>query len=370
MSSHQRRTKRAYFLWLLANGVVLVIVVAWILKPNASGDDANASAATQFTITNAVPGVANGGLGVAPPVTTVTKAQVMAVKGIRFGLSAPQVPYSASEIATIAKGAGATPTMLQFFVKWTEDFPPNAIAASYRQGALPVLSWEPWAGVTKGLSQPAYALSKIYGGDFDAYITKFATAVRDSGVPLAIRFAHEMNGVWYPWSESMSGNHKGDYVKAWRHVHDIFTKVGATNVIWIWSPNILRPVPHTSLKDLYPGDAYVDWVGIVGYDVPERTAAPVFMPTIRAIEKFTAKPFVITETGSQPSSFKAAWIASFFKWLPTQPKVIGFIWFEYSKPAGGTADWRFMANTATRTAFHKGMSTLHLAPPPPPGSGQ
>ena len=31
--------------------------------------------------------------------------------------------------------------------------------------------------------------------------------------PVVIRFAHEMNGVWYSWSEGAWGNQPGDYVK-------------------------------------------------------------------------------------------------------------------------------------------------------------
>ena len=173
--------------------------------------------------------------------------------------------------------------------------------------------------------------AKIARGDFDGYITRVATAIRDQEWPLAIRFAHEMNGNWYPWSEQTSGNRPGDYVRAWRHVHDIFRRVGATNVVWIWSPNIVRPVPGIDLRRLYPGDAYVDWIGLVGYAVTERTAAAVFDPSLAVLARFTDKPVIITETGVQPSDFKSAWITDFFRWLPTRRQVIGFIWFEYNK---------------------------------------
>ena len=47
-----------------------------------------------------------------------------------------------------------------------------------------------------------------------------------------------MNGNWFPWSEGVNGNQAGEYVTAWRHVHDIFTAVGATNVTWVWCPNV------------------------------------------------------------------------------------------------------------------------------------
>ena len=87
--------------------------------------------------------------------------------------------------------------------------------------------------------QPAYRLSRIIDGDYDQYIKSWAEGIKALGFPIAIRFAHEMNGTWYPWCERTNGNRPGQYVRAWRHVHDIFSEVGATNVTWVWSPNII-----------------------------------------------------------------------------------------------------------------------------------
>ena len=51
----------------------------------------------------------------------------------------------------------------------------------------------------------------------------------------------------------------------WRHVHDVFTAQGATNVTWVWCPNIQGP-KSTSLAEMYPGDSYVDWTCVDGYN--------------------------------------------------------------------------------------------------------
>jgi beta-mannanase len=264
---------------------------------------------------------------------------------------------------TLSAKAGAHPTMIQFFVKWTQGFRPDAVAMCYKQHALPLLSWEPWAGEKYGKSQPAFALRRITGGVYDAYIARFARGVRNQRWPVVIRFAHEMNGHWYPWSERQSGNRPGEYAQAWRHVHDIFTRVGATNVIWVWSPNIIRPVPQVSLHRLYPGDAYVDWVGMVGYGTGERVAGEVFDPTIQRIRTFTRKHLLITETGAEPGPEKAAWTASLFHWLRRHRDVVGFTWFEMSATQGGSADWRFSADLETQRAFHDGIVRSSLAPP-------
>jgi hypothetical protein len=334
------------------NGLVLVAFAAWILAPSAT--------APAPEIRDAPPPILETTLDAPPP----TKAEVLDLPGLRFGISAPDVPWSSDRSGWLAEQAGAAPTMIQFFVDWTQSYPPETVEASYRRGALPMVSWEPWAGSAEGTSQPEYALAKIADGDFDRYIRRFAVAVRDHGWPIAIRFAHEMNGHWYPWSEQSSGNRPGEFVPAWRHIHDLFEEVGATNVIWLWSPNILRPVPDVSLEALYPGDDYVDWVGVVGYAVTERTAGPVFDPTLESLREFTDQPVVITETGAQPGEGKAEWIEDFFGWLSAHPDVIGFIWFEYHPDQGASADWRFTVSPETIQAFRDGIADARLAPPP------
>ncbi|MEV4532552.1 glycosyl hydrolase [Asanoa sp. NPDC049518] len=343
--------------WMTINSVILLGLTAWILLPDSTGSDLPAVDSPQSQVgASALPEASD-----APP---PTKEQVMAIPGVRFGLSAPQVPYSSEELNRLSNAAGARPSILQFFVKWTEPLRPEAIGLSYDQNALPLISWEPWAGSSGGESQPKYALDTITAGDHDKYVRAFATTIKDLGYPVALRFAHEMNGKWYPWSESRSGNDRGDYVKAWRHLHDVFGEVGATNVIWVWSPNILRPVPNVSIEKLYPGDKYVDWAGFVGYAVDETTAKAVFQPTITAIRKFTKKPLLITETGAQPGSKKLGFIKDFFEWLPEQNGLVGFVWFEFSEKQGGSADWRYSADTRYAKAFKQGMSKLKLAAPP------
>ena len=347
-------------IWLAVNGTILVALAAWILWPAVTGSDGAAPTALGATHGKAAP----------PPARpTVSKETVLNRSGLRFGLSLPEAPWRPSELDRVAATASARPSLLQFFVRWDQEFRAEWVRASYAQGTIPVISWEPWAGAKHGTSQPAFALSRIINGEFDAYLRRFAAGVRDQNWPVAIRLAHEMNGHWYPWSEGRSGNKPGEYVRAWRHVHDMFREVGAANVIWIWSPNILRPVPNVSLEALYPGDAYVDWLGVVGYGARERTAGAVFDPTLRAMARFTSKAVLITETGAQPSPRKADWIRDFFRWLPQRPQVIGFIWFEYSVAQGGNQDWRFSVDRDTAEAFRRGVRSITLAPPAPlPGT--
>ena len=169
-----------------------------------------------------------------------------------------------------------------------------------------------------------------------------------------------MNGYWYPWGVGVNGNTSGDYVAAWRHVHDVFAQVGATNVVWLWSPNIIRSLPRVGLADLYPGDAYVDWVGLTGYAKPESTADAVFQPTINRLRRFTTKPLLITETGAAPGPQKAPFTADLLAWTAARTDVLGFVWFEKTNP-GSRADWRFESDPGSLAAMRTGLDNFPLA---------
>lgn len=303
--------------------------------------------------------------------TVPSKEQFLHPDGIYYGAATVKAPYDAKELDQLTTDAGGIPTtMTSFFLSWGQKFNPYSITAAYSHGTLPVLTWEPWQGgtqnpkpdeiLTSNINQPDYRLANIIGGRFDAYITQTAKAMADAKWPVVLRFAHEMNGVWYPWAEGVNGNHPGEYVKAWRHVHDLFTEAGATNVIWTWSPNIIRPEPGIKLKPLYPGDDYVDWVGMTGYGVHEKTPAITFGPTIKQIQAITDKPIIIMETGAQIDSSQLQWVNNFFPWLKRHPEIVGFVWMEKDRDTGARANWRFTSSPQEKQAFQAGLATLHL----------
>ena len=142
-------------------------------------------------------------------------------------------------------------------------------------GAIPFYSWGSQSiPVSPSLSQPNFQLSDVIEGRHDAYIKKFAEAAKAWGKPFFLRFNWEMNGGWFAWAEGVNGNKAGEYVAAWRHVHDIFTAVGATNATWVWCPNVDPENQFQDLGALYPGDDYVDWTGLDGYNWGTNPARP------------------------------------------------------------------------------------------------
>lgn len=99
-----------------------------------------------------------------------------------------------------------------------------------------MITWGSW-DYCCGTNQPKFSLKVIAGGRYDNYLNQWSKAAAAWGHPLFLRFDPEMNGAWEEWSELVNGNRPGDFVKMWRHVHDIFVKNGATNT------HLARPTP-------------------------------------------------------------------------------------------------------------------------------
>jgi len=322
----------------------------------------------------------------APTPTTVTagaitapsKSNLAAPKSPYLGLYTEQAPFNWATYDSTAKKIGSSPNVVGYFGGWDEKFRSNAVTSAWKRKKLPILTWEarPIAAANDVVDEPDYSLPKILNGDFDAYLTKYARDIKKTGLPLGIRLNHEMNGAWYPWSESVNGNSKGDYVKVWKHVHDIFEKEGANKlVIWIWAPNIINNLSSSQksvayLDGLYPGDEYVDWVGLSGYLRPNYKSDNdfsfdySFKPSLDQLREISDKPIILAEIGaSEIGGHKATWIASLFEGLekPENSDIVGFSWFSMAVTTyvGGeraTNDWRVDSRSDSLAAFTAGLA--------------
>jgi beta-mannanase len=238
-----------------------------------------------------------------------------------------------------------------------------------QHGAIPFFSWAsqsiPWS-----LNEPDFQLSDVIAGTYDSYIQSFAAAAKAWGHPFFLRFNFEMNGNWFPWSERANGNQPGEYVAAWRHVHDIFAAVGVTNATWTWCPNIDPDKVHQSLGSLYPGDAYVDWTCLDGYNWGTNPSKPggwrsfdqLFNSTYHQVVDTIApgKPMVIGETASSEyGGSKAAWTQDALSRIPAgYPRVRGVLWFEKNDDG---MDWPIETSASATSAFAGGIQSAAYA---------
>jgi hypothetical protein len=243
------------------------------------------------------------------------------------------------------------------------NFPVNEMNSIRSHGSIPMYSWASQS-IPSTTNEPNFQLSDVIAGTYDEYIRKFATAAKNWDHPFFIRFNWEMNGAWFPWAEGTNGNKSGEYVAAWRHVHDIFTSVGATNVSWAWCPNVDPDKRLQSLTSLYPGDKYVDWTGLDGYNWGTNPAKPdrwrsfdqLYNSTYRQITETIAptKPMIVSEIGSTEfGGSKAAWIKDALAKIPTDyPKIRGVLWFEQYDDG---MDWPIETSASSTEAFAAGI---------------
>jgi hypothetical protein len=268
--------------------------------------------------------------------------------------------------------AGKKLSLVNFFVPFANcssspcsfyKFAPGTMENIREHGAIPVYSWSSQS-IPSSLDEPDFQLSDVIDGSYDSYLREFAEDARDWGHPFFLRFNWEMNGRWFPWSEGVNGNQAGEFVAAWRHVHDIFTAVGADNVSWVWCPNVDPDGTFQNLGSLYPGDAYVDWTGLDGYNWGTNPAKPdrwrsfdeLYGSTYHQIVDTVApdKPMAIGEVGStEYGGSKADWIEDALAKIPTSyPKIRGLLWFETFDDG---MDWPIETSSAASDAFAAGI---------------
>ncbi|MEV6596418.1 glycosyltransferase [Actinoplanes sp. NPDC051346] len=265
--------------------------------------------------------------------------------------------------------------LVQWFQQWRsgevrlrEDWL-NSVA---RSGSVPMIVWEPWARPPGGYSSPdqaAASVDTIASGRYDAYIRSWAKGLAGYKRPVLIKFMHEANGWWYPWSVGLNGNTPRGYVRAWRHVHDIFRAAGATNVSWVWSLNsgygINRPY---SPDKFYPGDDYVDWLGVSGMNWGTAQswstwtdAGTIFAGDYKQLRKF-GKPIMVSEVATvSQGGDQAAWITKALDtFRKTYPLIRAVVWFNlpYAPPVDFTLDDR------SRRALTRALSRPYWRPDP------
>lgn len=244
-------------------------------------------------------------------------------------------------------------------------FPRVWAARVTKQKQVPLITWEPWKFSETDWDQPQYRLSDIAAGKHDIYIRAWLSEARDLGGPIMVRFAHEMNGEWYPWGRHV--NTPADYVAAWRHIVDLSRQLGVNNITWIWSPNEVRETDN--LDEYYPGSDYVDWVGISGFNwgglerwQPWRSFNDIFGLTLSRVKKY-GKPIVIAEIGSienpRPGGqSRADWISeTFAQAKASDPPIAMLIWFNAPFTSNKkTYDWEINGSPPSIKAMRDGLA--------------
>jgi hypothetical protein len=251
-------------------------------------------------------------------------------------------PNSYAGIARFAAATGVKPRIVVYYSGWFEPFKASFATTAAKHGAVPLVQINP-----KDVS-----LAAIASGRYDSYLTSYAEAVRSYRGPVILGFGHEMNGSWYSWGYRHTS--PAVFVAAWRHIVTLFRGLGARNVTWLWTANVMhtghsiaRPGPW------WPGSQYVTWVGLDGYYYkPSWKFAPLFGPTIAAIREFTHDPILIAETSAAPTTNQPAKIADLFAGVRLYG-LLGLVWFDNAS----NKDWR-LNSPGPIAAFRRGAKAM------------
>jgi len=230
-----------------------------------------------------------------------------------------------SRLDVFDTAAGIT-THPAIYNRWTTpdgSVSPTLADATTMPGMTPMVSWN--LPLSDG---------SVTSGKRDAYLRAQADAVKKFGKPVFIRLDWEMNATWYPeWN--VPAVSPSAFIAAWRHVYDVFQGEGASNAAFVWCVNVWRGPNNTENSAWYPGDGYVDWVGVDGY--PQSATSDFLLDGpdgLNAMASFAAghhKPVMLAEWAPQlPQPDTAAPVDLILDWATAHPdSVKALVYFDF-----------------------------------------
>lgn len=228
-----------------------------------------------------------------------------------------------------------------YFYPWDKEFPTDAERWDLQNGRIPMISW----------NGKDHFASDIADGQYDPMIMERAVRVKELGRPVMIRWFWEMDGK----KKAEFAQSPSDYVAAWRHIHDTFQELGASNVAWVWCPNA-SAFTDGEAQAFYPGDEYVDWLCADGYNwAPGRprdrweSFAEIFGGFYDWASQQN-KPIMVGEFGVQEAApgDKARWVAETVAAIKSEfPLIKAVVYFN----ANHDHDWRMNSSPDAYEAF-------------------
>ncbi|TDA69780.1 MAG: hypothetical protein D9V47_04720 [Clostridia bacterium] len=290
-------------------------------------------------------------------------------KGLVWGIYQPGAPANPQAAAGLEAEIGKRFGLFLTYQSWGRPFPAVDLEPAYAQGRMGMVTLQSW--VPEDGTDTVLTL-RLLDGDFDSYLRQYARDAARFGQPFFFRFDNEMNGDWDPWCALHYGQDTDLYKEAWRHVYHIFQEEGATNAIFVWNP-LDTSYPDFAWNNAhlyYPGDEYVDWVGMTGYNSGDafswgrwRSFYQIYGPVYRSYRQlYPGKPLMITEFAShEGGGDKAAWISNAFWYLEhTFPQIKIAVWWN---SVDGPRRYYLDSSPAARQAFVTGMQDEYFVDP-------
>lgn len=200
----------------------------------------------------------------------------------------------------------------------------------------------------------------IASGNCDEFIKNVGKNLKQFGKTLLLRFAWEMNIPSMEWQIEKTGSSNEDFIHAWQRMHQIIHEQNASNVLWVFSPD----VGNTYYKDIYPGDGYVDWIGLDGYNWGTtqswsrwQTFTEVFSTAYRAITALAPnKPLMISEVNStDKGGDKSMWYQDMLqRQIPLNfPKIKAVVFYNEDRSVKEGVNWLIDISQDSLDSFSK-----------------
>lgn len=273
-----------------------------------------------------------------------------AVSGAGAGIAAPpgEVPFGVYD--PDGDFARDTEVVIEhLFLPWEDVYLPSlndADAYARERNRALLVTLEPWTWSRSERNTARYLRNGISSGEYDANVAAVCNVLATLQSPVTLRWGHEMdddNGqfIWAGWEPQ-------DYITAYHHVVDLCRK-SAPQITVMWSP-----LGDEGMQDYYPGDEYVDLVGVSVFGLQawdqakydhDRTFDEIFAPRYERAAAF-GKPVVVAELGYVgDADYVKMWENSVRQVKPEYPALVGISYFNqlevYPWPEGfGTPDWR------------------------------
>ncbi|MDX1585929.1 MAG: hypothetical protein R3222_04260 [Balneolaceae bacterium] len=254
-----------------------------------------------------------------------------------FGVYDPDDVFQSQEVFEIE----------QLYISWVSYDKTQLIKdlnAIISDGDSPLITIEPWPRKESERN----LMKDIANGNYDDIIGDLCSVIENVQTRMYLSWGHEMDQDLterYPWSDVSPHN----FVDAYHYVVDKLNNC-SESVEWIWNP-----VAKEGSQKYWPGNEYVDYIGLPVYSFPQwdnqfynytRSFTQTFGEKYDLVSDY-GKPILITEFGVTGSTdFQVYWLQQAFTSFVDYPLLRGVIFFHARDTEGAwgnqlpTPDWR------------------------------
>jgi hypothetical protein len=267
-------------------------------------------------------------------------------------------------------------------------FPVDACRVLNAEGVAPLVGMMPWSTLKQGVGEKKYTLDRILAGEFDAELKSCADDAASLGFPVMMEFGPEVNGSWFPWNGAWNGRDSDEYGQknypdgperfrdAYRYIVRVFREAGALNVTWVFhiASDGSPKEEWNSASYYYPGDEWVDWIGVSLYGrlhgnepaMPFDDIMSKIYPGLCALSP--TKPLALLELGVSDSGIagdKPNWIRGAMTSVASgrYPRLRAVSWWnKINRPDGRRSTLEINSSKESLEAYREGVQNFETIP--------